>query len=111
MKDYNSCVVIKKLSFIILFCFAFLQWNAIAHDFDHLAGSVINQSSQSQQEHEDLDHCDHCSVLKQLTHVFLEINSSLEVDNPKKDIFESYQLFAYTHFQNLKLIRGPPAFS
>ena len=104
-------MVIRKLSFIILFCFAFLQWNAIAHDFDHLAGSLTNQSSQSQQEHEDLDHCDHCSVFKQLTHAFLEISSAQDVNNSKKDIFESYQLFAYTHFQNLKLIRGPPLFS
>ena len=111
MKDYNSYVVIKKLSFVILFCFAFLQWNAIAHDFDHLAASVTNQSSQSQQEHEDLDHCDHCSVFKQLTHAFIEIISAQDLNNSKKDIFESYQLFAYTHFQNLKLIRGPPLFS
>src|SRR6056300_1401877 len=111
MKDYNSLVVIRKLTFIILFCFAFLQWNAIAHDFDHLAASVTNQSSQSQQEHEDLDHCDHCSVFKQLTHAFLEISSAQDLNNSKKDIFESYQLFAYTHFQNLKLIRGPPLFS
>ena len=104
-------MVIRKLSFIILFCFAFLQWNAIAHDFDHLAASLINQSSQSQQEHEDLDHCDHCSVFKQLTHAFIEISSAQDLNNSKKDIFESYQLFAYTHFQNLKLIRGPPLFS
>ena len=104
-------MVIRKLTFIILFCFAFLQWNAIAHDFDHLAGSLTNQSSQSQQEHENLDHCDHCSVFKQLTHAFLEISSVQDINNSKKDIFESYQLFAYTHFQNLKLIRGPPLFS
>ena len=104
-------MVIRKLIFIILFCFAFLQWNAIAHDFDHLAASLTNQSSQSQQEHEDLDHCDHCSVFKQLTHAFLEISSAQDVNSSKKDIFESYQLFAYTHFQNLKLIRGPPLFS
>ena len=104
-------MVIRKLTFIILFCFAFLQWNAIAHDFDHLAGSLTNQSSQSQQEHEDLDHCDHCSVFKQLTHAFLEISGAQDLNNSKKDIFESYQLFAYTHFQNLKLIRGPPLFS
>ena len=104
-------MIIRKLTFIILFCFAFLQWNAIAHDFDHLAASVTNQSSQSQQEHEDLDHCDHCSVLKQLTHAFLEISSAQDVNNSRKDIFESYQLYAYTHFQNLKLIRGPPLFS
>lgn len=104
-------MVIRKLTFIILFCFAFLQWNAIAHDFDHLAGSLTNQSSQSQQEHEDLDHCDHCSVFKQLTHAFIEISSAQDLNSAKKDIFESYQLFAYTHFQNLKLIRGPPLFS
>ena len=104
-------MVIRKLTFIILFCFAFLQWNAIAHDFDHLAGSLTNQSSQSQQEHEDLDHCDHCSVFKQLTHAIIEISSAQDLNNSKKDIFESYQLFAYTHFQNLKLIRGPPLFS
>ena len=104
-------MVIRKLTFIILFCFAFLQWNVIAHDFDHLAGSLTNQSSQSQQEHEDLDHCDHCSVFKQLTHAFIEISSAQDLNNSKKDIFESYQLFAYTHFQNLKLIRGPPLFS
>ena len=104
-------MVIRKLTFIILFCFAFLQWNAIAHDFDHLAASVTNQSSQSQQEHEDLDHCDHCSVFKQLTHAIIEISSAQDLNNSKKDIFESYQLFAYTHFQNLKLIRGPPLFS
>ena len=104
-------MVIRKLTLIILFCFAFLQWNAIAHDFDHLAASVTNQSSQSQQEHEDLDHCDHCSVFKQLTHAFLEISSAQDLNNSKKDIFESYQLYAYTHFQNPKLIRGPPLFS
>ena len=104
-------MVIRKLTLIILFCFAFLQWNAIAHDFDHLAASVTNQSSQSQQEHEDLDHCDHCSVFKQLTHAFIEISSAQDLNISKKDIFESYQLFAYTHFQNLKLIRGPPLFS